>query len=87
MNDIYFDKYSILAGSCGTIYSQNNLIKTYMDITNGHSGGPCLYKDNDNLGVAVGIVSGNNNDGNGNIFSTINKYNFAILSKYLSGVI
>ena len=87
MNDIYFDKYSILAGSCGAIYSQNSLSKTYMDITNGPSRGLCLYKDNNNLGVAVGIVSGNNNDGNGNIFSTINKYNYAILSKYLSGVI
>ena len=41
----------------------------------------------DNIGVAVGLVSGNNLDGAGNIFSTINEYNYAILSKYLLEVI
>ena len=87
LTDVHFDRYSILAGSYGSVYTQNNLIKTYIDLTNGHSGGPCLYKDNNDLGVAVGIVSGNNQDGAGNIFSTINEYNYAILSKYLLGVI
>ena len=79
-------KYNILSGTSGDIYEDNYVLKTYMDITHGHSGGPCLYKDN-NIGIAVGIVSGNHSDGTGNIFSPINKYSFEILSKYIGGEI
>ena len=90
-NEAYLDteltRYRIPSGSSGLIYMDNNLIKTYIDLTSGHSGGPCLYKNENDIGFAVGIVSGNDGDGTGNIFTPINKYSFAILNKYLNEVI
>lgn len=76
--------YILLAGGQGTIINNNNLIYSYIDATSGHSGGPCLYESN-NVGVAVGILSGSTFNDSGNIFTPINKYNFALLEKCLTG--
>lgn len=84
-DDPYRLKYKVLAGMSGTIFQQNDVLTTFMDLTHGHSGGPCFYKNVDNVGMAVGIVSGNHADGAGNIFAPINKYNFRILNKYIEG--
>ena len=84
-DDPYRLKYKVLAGMNGNICQQDGVLKTFMDLTHGHSGGPCLYKNVDNVGVAVGIVSGNHNDGTGNIFAPINKYNYKLLTEYLEG--
>lgn len=78
-------KYIVSAGMSGAIYTNNGLITTYMDITKGNSGGPCLYKDNSNAGIAVGIVSGKADSNNGVAICPINQYNFEILSRYIDG--
>ena len=77
--------YRQLAGTNGSVYQQNGVLKTFMDLAHGHSGGPCLYREIDDIGIAVGVVSGNNGDGSGNIFTPINQYNFEILDAYLRG--
>lgn len=84
LNDYDGTKYRILAGMSGSISSSDNVLKTYMDLSHGHSGGPCLYKSSDNTGVAVGMVSGSYNHGEYAVFCPVNKYNFAILNKYLA---
>ena len=87
LNDPNCLNQRILAGTSGGVYQQNSVLKTFMDLTHGHSGGPCLYKGASNIGIATGIVSGNTGDGTGNIFAPVNPYNFGILAAYLGGVI
>lgn len=85
-NDPECNNFRILAGMSGSIFLNNGLINTYMDITHGHSGGPCLYQEQNNTGVSVGIVSGKTQN-NGVAFCPINQYSFEILSRFLGGLL
>ena len=64
------------------VTSYSGYFKTYMDLTPGESGGPCISVDNGNAYVRAS-VSGSSLDFSGNLLAPINAENFSLLSSLL----
>lgn len=73
----------------GSLSKSNGVWTTYMDITEGQSGGPLFIHTVSGYGqhniYAKGMVSGGTVNSGGNKLASVNKYNFYLLSDLVSG--